>query len=73
MESGAIWMVKKMCAIVVLTLLSLPLFGAEGVLEYYNGTVDILANNETIPADFGMEIVEGDIVRTGADGVAIID
>jgi hypothetical protein len=48
-------------------------FGAEGVLAYYDGEVDVLSGGEMHAAEFGMELLEGDAVKTGSAGIAIIE
>jgi ferric-dicitrate binding protein FerR (iron transport regulator) len=45
---------------------------AEGDIVYTVGQVTVQRDADTLPAEIGMPVGEGDVVRTAADGVAVI-
>lgn len=47
-------------------------FAADGVIEYVDGDVTVVGGAGTVDAEFGMPIAEGDLVVTGADGLAVV-
>jgi hypothetical protein len=60
--------------IVVLFFLLFTSFylSAQAEITYLEGDVEILRNGSIIFADFGSEILEGDVIETGFDSLAII-
>ena len=70
-------MVNKRTSIPLLffSLLLFPiasLFAADGVITYIIGTVQVVSGGRESSAVIGQDVFEGDIVRTGPDGLAIV-
>ncbi len=62
---------------IVLALLLLPLLAvtanaAEGVITYLEGSVSVRRGGSSVGADIGTELVQGDVVVTGARSTAVI-
>ena len=55
------------------TLLSLPAAAADGIISYLEGEVYVTRNGAESEGDFGFEISRGDRLRTGPDGLAVIE
>jgi hypothetical protein len=60
--------------LLIVLFISSPLnISAENLLEYLEGDVVILRDNDRLEGDFGMELEQGDIVLTQNDSLAILD
>jgi ferric-dicitrate binding protein FerR (iron transport regulator) len=58
---------------VILVLLFIPAtLRAQAVASYVLGEVSVQRGSSRLPADIGMDLLEGDTIHTGADGLAII-
>ena len=62
----------KVAAAVILVVVPLTVWSAEGVIEYVSGTVVIERDGRVFDADFGDQVSGGDVVATEADGVTVI-
>lgn len=63
---------KSVTILLLLGFTPLLAFSAEGIMEYVNGEVSIERDGRRFAADFGDAVAGGDVVVTGADGVAVV-
>jgi hypothetical protein len=62
---------------ILIILIVLPgiqnhLYGVEGTLTYFTGDITINREGESIRGEIGMQIIEGDEIRTGKNTTAVI-
>jgi hypothetical protein len=68
-RSPGTWTVAALCA----ALAALLLGAAEGaptvgIVKIVEGTAEVQRGDQTLPASAGLALLEGDVLRTGADG-----
>ena len=56
----------------VMLFASAGAFASEGAIEYVDGDVTVATLTGTVTAEFGMPVSQGDLVATGANGVAVV-
>ena len=64
---------KKILVLAVLTGLTAGSLSARNSLDYFEGDVWIIRGSRELEPDFGMDLFEGDEVRTEADGLAVVE
>ena len=65
-------LVRGVVAVALLLVLAVPVFSADGRVEYVEGEVWIERDGQRLVADFGDDLDSTDVVTTGANGTAII-
>ena len=65
--------IKRLCRLFLFSALTGFFLWGENSITYLEGDVSIIRDDNEIFADFGTELFEKDSVRTGEDGLAIID
>jgi len=58
---------------VILALMTAGTLSGQNSLDYFEGDVWIIRGNKEMEPDFGMDLFEGDEIRTEADGLAIVE
>ena len=64
--------VRAVLTVAVLLAAAASAWSQDGRLEYVAGDVWIDSAGERVLADFGSPVARGDVVTTGADGVAVV-
>ncbi|MDC7232728.1 MAG: FecR family protein [Spirochaetales bacterium] len=65
--------IKSWFFIFLMTILALTGIYSQSSLSYYEGDVTVLRNSREMEADFGMDLLTGDLIRSGRNSVAIIE
>jgi len=63
----------KLTVLLVLILLPAAVLFGQNSLDYLEGDVWIIRDNSKLAADFGMDLFQGDEIRTENNGLAIIE
>lgn len=69
---------RSIIIVFILTILIVPpgiqnhLYGLEGMLTYFTGDITVQRDGEMIQGEIGMQIKEGDEIRTGQNATAVI-
>jgi hypothetical protein len=72
MGRRSIIVVFALMILIVIPGVSNHLYGLEGTLTYFTGDITVKRDGESIHGEIGMQIKEGDEIRTGKNATAVI-
>ena len=65
--------IKAFAPILMILFVPIILTANESIISYLEGDVVILRENEEFQAEFGIELYQGDVIKTGPQGLAVIE